>query len=164
MLKICYYDVKSFLKIFKKYKKSSLEKNKRITYYFKRSTHILPFMVDFECKIHNGKRYETLKVSSLMVGHKVGEFLQTRVSSMVLSHEKGPNTKHIMKEPESEKKKKKKKDYKEELGFRILPAWYTKRGLKKVARKIYNKLNRNKERYKEKKMMIAQKKLKKNDN
>merc|ERR1712000_98093 len=43
-----------------------------------RSATILPSFVGLRFEIHNGKIYNSVKITEDMVGHKLGEFSQTR--------------------------------------------------------------------------------------
>jgi len=43
-----------------------------------RSAQIAPEMVGFTFKVHNGKDFLEVKVSEDMIGHRLGEFAQTR--------------------------------------------------------------------------------------
>ncbi|KAI0131327.1 ribosomal protein S19/S15 [Daldinia grandis] len=43
-----------------------------------RSATILPSFVGLKFQVHNGKGYDDLEVTEEMVGHKLGEFSQTR--------------------------------------------------------------------------------------
>lgn len=43
-----------------------------------RDSTIIPQMIGFNFEVHNGKNFITVKVVEEMVGHKLGEFAQTR--------------------------------------------------------------------------------------
>lgn len=47
---------------------------------FSKSAMILPEYVDHLFKIHNGKKFISLKILESMVGRRFGEFIYTRVS------------------------------------------------------------------------------------
>jgi small subunit ribosomal protein S19 len=58
----------------------ALKENKKdaaIRVWSRRST-ILPEWVGLVFEVHNGKRFDTVRVSEDMVGHKLGEFSVTR--------------------------------------------------------------------------------------
>jgi len=44
-----------------------------------RSTTVLPFLIGKTVKVHNGKFYISIKVTEEMIGHKLGEFVPTRL-------------------------------------------------------------------------------------
>ena len=44
-----------------------------------RSTTVLPFLIGKTVKLHNGKFYISIKVTEEMIGHKLGEFVTTRL-------------------------------------------------------------------------------------
>ena len=44
-----------------------------------RSTTVLPFLIGKIVKLHNGKFYISIKVTEEMIGHKLGEFVPTRL-------------------------------------------------------------------------------------
>ena len=44
-----------------------------------RSTTVLPFLIGKTVKLHNGKFYISIKVTEEMIGHKLGEFVPTRL-------------------------------------------------------------------------------------
>jgi small subunit ribosomal protein S19 len=63
------------------YKKVALLNNKKEKGVFKtwsRSSTIIPMMIGHIILIYNGKRHIPLKVSSSLIGHKLGEFVSTR--------------------------------------------------------------------------------------
>ena len=47
-----------------------------------RSSTILPMMVGLTIGVHNGKAYVPVIITPEMVGHKLGEFAQTRLFKM----------------------------------------------------------------------------------
>lgn len=46
---------------------------------FKRSLVIPPEWINKEIKVHQGKSFLLLKISKRMVGHRLGEFVRTRI-------------------------------------------------------------------------------------
>ena len=58
---------KSFLKWKKEYLKS-----------WSRSTTIVPSFVGRSFNVYNGQRFIQIKITNLMIGHKLGEFAHTR--------------------------------------------------------------------------------------
>ena len=44
-----------------------------------RSTTVLPFLIGKTVKLHNGKFYISIKITEEMIGHKLGEFVPTRL-------------------------------------------------------------------------------------
>jgi ribosomal protein S19 len=58
--------------------KSLFTKNSQLNTESRKST-ILPFLVGKQLNVHNGKRFINLKVTEGMLGHKLGEFISTRV-------------------------------------------------------------------------------------
>ena len=44
-----------------------------------RSTTVLPFLIGKTVKLHNGKFYISIIVTEEMIGHKLGEFVPTRL-------------------------------------------------------------------------------------
>lgn len=62
------------------YKKIKSEKNtyKPIRTRSRRST-ILPILIGKVMEIYNGKKYSRINISEEMVGHKLGEFVPTRI-------------------------------------------------------------------------------------
>ena len=44
-----------------------------------RSSTILPSMVGFTIAVHNGRQYVPIFISDQLVGHKLGEFVSTRI-------------------------------------------------------------------------------------
>lgn len=56
-----------------------LYQKKKIIKTNSRSTVILPFLIGKSIKLHNGKFYILIKIKEEMVGHKLGEFVLTRL-------------------------------------------------------------------------------------
>jgi small subunit ribosomal protein S19 len=55
-----------------------LHKNKEVIRVYSRRSTIFPFFMDKVAKIHNGKDFISIKITSDMIGHKFGEFAYTR--------------------------------------------------------------------------------------
>jgi len=55
---------------------------------YSRNSAILPQFVNKKFKIHNGKSFLELEIQELMIGHKFGEFAQTRKKVMHKNKEK----------------------------------------------------------------------------
>ena len=53
-------------------------KNSKISTLSRKST-ILPFLIDKQINIHNGREYVNLKITKEMLGHRLGEFIPTRI-------------------------------------------------------------------------------------
>ncbi len=70
-LKKLYFKNESSKKIFSQSKSYSLK-------VWSRSLQIIDKFVGFRLKIHNGKEFIPLQITSEMVGHKLGEFVATR--------------------------------------------------------------------------------------
>ena len=51
-----------------------------------RRSMIIPEMIGFNISLYNGKKHITIFIQESMVGHKLGEFVQTRLFK---SHSKG---------------------------------------------------------------------------
>lgn len=72
--------------LFKKLKKATLQQKeskkrnqqKRLTLWSRRSV-ILPQTIGFKVNLYNGKKFVPIVISEEMVGHKLGEFVPTRV-------------------------------------------------------------------------------------
>ncbi len=63
------------------YKKIALlnkKKEKIIIKTWSRSLTIIPMMIGHIIHVYNGKRHIPLKISSNLIGHKLGEFVSTR--------------------------------------------------------------------------------------
>ena len=46
-----------------------------------RSSTIIPIFVGFTFLVHNGKAHVSVKVNEHMIGHKLGEFVPTKISA-----------------------------------------------------------------------------------
>ncbi len=55
-----------------------IERGKKIINTYSRRSTIIPSMVGYTFGIHNGKKFIPIFVTEDMVGHKLGEFSQTR--------------------------------------------------------------------------------------
>lgn len=76
-LKIVTNDEKNWKKIFTNYK-----------IFFKRST-IIPYtLINKKIKIYNGKRFKTILIRPQMVGHKMGEFVVTKIMGRKIAQRK----------------------------------------------------------------------------
>jgi small subunit ribosomal protein S19 len=72
--------------LFKELKKATLQQKeskkrnqqKRLTLWSRRSV-ILPQTIGFKVNLYNGKKFVPIVISEEMVGHKLGEFVPTRV-------------------------------------------------------------------------------------
>ncbi len=67
-----------FHKLLKKVEKSKEAKKKSVIKTWSRSSMIIPDMVGETIAVHNGKTFIPVYVTENMVGHKLGEFAQTR--------------------------------------------------------------------------------------
>ncbi|PIZ56995.1 30S ribosomal protein S19 [bacterium (Candidatus Torokbacteria) CG_4_10_14_0_2_um_filter_35_8] len=63
-------------KLMKKIKDS--KPSKSVIKTWSRASTIFPEMVDFTIGVHNGKEHIPVKITEEMVGHKLGEFAETR--------------------------------------------------------------------------------------
>lgn len=68
-------------------KKTNIKLEKKIII-FERNFEITSTMVGLTCQVHNGKKYIKLNVSEVMVGHKFGEFVPTRVKFIFVKKKK----------------------------------------------------------------------------
>jgi len=66
-------------KLLRKIQKMELSKEKKIIKTWARSSTIIPEMVGYTFAVHNGMKHIPVYISENMVGHKLGEFSQTRV-------------------------------------------------------------------------------------
>lgn len=64
--------------LLKKVSSSNLLNSKSIIVTWSRSSTILPSMIGHTIAVYNGKEHLPILVSDQMVGHKLGEFVQTR--------------------------------------------------------------------------------------
>lgn len=55
----------------------SILKKKPITW--SRKSVILPFLLGHSISVHNGNKFIKIKITEDMIGHKLGEFIPTRV-------------------------------------------------------------------------------------
>ena len=65
-------------KLLKKVEMLSRSSQKTVIKTWSRSSTILPQMVGFTIGVHDGRRHVPIFVTENMVGHKLGEFAQTR--------------------------------------------------------------------------------------
>jgi small subunit ribosomal protein S19 len=54
------------------------EKEEKIIKIYSRRSIIFPYFVNKKVNIYNGNKFVTIKVTNEMIGHKFGEFAQTR--------------------------------------------------------------------------------------
>ena len=54
-------------------------KNKKIVKIWDRSSQITPDMIGFTFAVHNGKQFVSVYVTEDMIGHRLGEFVPTRL-------------------------------------------------------------------------------------
>lgn len=64
--------------LFNKIKVMSLSEYKSIIFTWSRSSTILPIMIGYTIAVYNGREHIPIFISDQMVGHKLGEFVQTR--------------------------------------------------------------------------------------
>jgi small subunit ribosomal protein S19 len=62
-----------------KLKKIPKNDKKTVIKTWSRSSTILPIMIGYTISIHNGKTHFPLFISDQLVGHKLGEFVPTRI-------------------------------------------------------------------------------------
>ena len=67
-----------FASIMKRSKWKAYKLNYKNSY--DRSTIITPEMINEEIKVHNGNSYKLIKITSLHVGHRLGEFYHTKIT------------------------------------------------------------------------------------
>ena len=67
-----------FHKLLSKIEKASESNKKGVIKTWSRSSMIIPDMVGLTIAVHNGKTFVPVYVTENMVGHKLGEFSQTR--------------------------------------------------------------------------------------
>ena len=63
--------------VLKKISVQSVDDRRPIKTWSRRST-IIPEMIGYTFSVHNGRRFLPIYISENMVGHKLGEFAQTR--------------------------------------------------------------------------------------
>lgn len=64
--------------LLKKLENANLKNNKTIILTWSRSSTIVPMMIGHTIAIYNGKEHIPILISDQMIGHKLGEFVQTR--------------------------------------------------------------------------------------
>jgi len=69
--------------------KKNRQKNKQKVKTTSRNSVILPFLVGKTIQVHNGKFYVPLVLNEDMVGHKIGEFIPTRLRHIYKIKKKG---------------------------------------------------------------------------
>lgn len=52
--------------------------DKKVIKVWARASQIMPEMVGFTFAVHNGKQFVSLYINEEMIGHRLGEFVQTR--------------------------------------------------------------------------------------
>lgn len=65
--------------LLKKVNSCNMTNSKTIIITWSRSSTILPSMIGHTIAVYNGKEHFPILVSDQMVGHKLGEFVQTRL-------------------------------------------------------------------------------------
>ncbi len=65
--------------LLKKVNESKAANDKKVIKTWSRRSTILPDMIGLTFAVHNGKKFIPVYVTDNMVGHKLGEFAQTRV-------------------------------------------------------------------------------------
>lgn len=66
-------------KLLRKVQKMELTKEKKIIKTWARNSTIIPEFIGFTFAVHNGVKHIPVYITENMVGHKLGEFSQTRV-------------------------------------------------------------------------------------
>nr|ALP86099.1 ribosomal protein S19 [Phacus orbicularis] len=64
--------------LFDKIKKMSSSFYKKVILTWSRSSTVLPMMIGYTLALYNGREHIPVFISEQMVGHKLGEFVQTR--------------------------------------------------------------------------------------
>nr|AEW12920.2 ribosomal protein S19 [Colacium vesiculosum] len=64
--------------LLKKINKMNTQNYKSIIITWSRSSMILPIMIGHTIAVYNGREHLPLLISDQMIGHKLGEFVQTR--------------------------------------------------------------------------------------
>jgi len=67
------------VKVAKKVKAMLDSGEKKIIKVWDRACHIVPDMIGFTFAVHNGKQFVSVYVSEEMIGHRLGEFVPTRI-------------------------------------------------------------------------------------
>nr|YP_009254376.1 ribosomal protein S19 [Verdigellas peltata]CZF96629.1 ribosomal protein S19 [Verdigellas peltata] len=65
--------------LFKKIEKLNSQDKKQIILTWSRSSTILPIMIGHTIAVHNGREHIPIFITEQMIGHKLGEFAQTRL-------------------------------------------------------------------------------------
>ncbi len=66
-------------KLLKKVEQMNASGDKKVIKVRDRASHILPDMVWFTFAVHNGKQFVSVYVNEEMIGHRLGEFVPTRL-------------------------------------------------------------------------------------
>lgn len=66
-------------KLIKKVDKMNATGDKKVIKVWDRASQILPDMVWFTFAVHNGKQFVSVYVNEEMIGHRLGEFVPTRL-------------------------------------------------------------------------------------
>ena len=69
-------------KLLKKIETMNKEGKKRVIQTYSRRSTILPEFIGLTIAVHNGKTFLPIYITEDMVGHKLGEFAQTRMFRM----------------------------------------------------------------------------------
>lgn len=64
--------------LLKKIEKLNSQKEKKVILTWSRSSTIVPIMIGHTIAVHNGREHIPVFITDQMVGHKLGEFSQTR--------------------------------------------------------------------------------------
>jgi len=100
--------------LIKKINKANVGESNNVINVYSRSTTILPSFVYKTFRIHNGRKFITLKVTEKIVGYKFGEFARTRFRG------KDPRPKAINRRLRTKKEKDKTMGQKvHPIGFRL---------------------------------------------
>lgn len=66
-------------KLLKKVERMLQSGDKKVVKVWDRASQILPDMVGFTFAVHNGKQFVSVYVNEEMIGHRLGEFVPTRL-------------------------------------------------------------------------------------
>lgn len=100
--------------LIKKINRANVEEKDNVINVYSRGTTILPSFVYKTFRIHNGKKFITLKVTEKIIGYKFGEFARTRFRG------KDPRPKAINRRLSTKKEKDKTMGQKvHPMGFRL---------------------------------------------
>jgi small subunit ribosomal protein S19 len=66
-------------KLLKKVEKMNDSGDKKVIKVWDRASQILPDMVGFTFAVHSGKQFVSVYVNEEMIGHRLGEFVPTRL-------------------------------------------------------------------------------------